>query len=382
MEYCRIESLDEACQWTLSTFKSHPERNQLESYLAALDGRKRRYPALQLNHLANPADDSTAIDDFMLPHLVINDRNEASLAALAINRMAPLAMLNPVSLALPLGVGPGTLAASFGIELDPSCAWSPAHSISLDKALALGAIDPENSGMLPEIKAKIELYKKTFPPEFLIQLPDIQGPFNIAHAVLGDEAFFAPVDEPERFAEFMSRITDFWIQVRHNLLSWIGSERIYPFHQRLCRITECSVNLISAEMYRIHVLPHDLRITNEFGNIHIHPCRGPHVFHVTLDNLPGIKAIETGYIANSAAGAILVEESLAAIANRDIWLMIGQEVPSGAEFEFIVNDLNYYEQTQRLTYIYTCMGLKKKDRPFIRDLHRRLDDYWMQKFVD
>jgi hypothetical protein len=178
----------------------------------------------------------------------------------------------------------------------------------------------------------------------------------------------------------MERIATFWIGVRRTLLRWIGEDRL-PTVAYTARpvLTECSVNLVSADFYRQYVLPHDRRIVEAFGPVHVHPCSGPHVFHVTLDNLPTI-ATEAGYIAQTAAGAISVDEALAAIGNRPIALMIGQELPEGKEYEFIRRDFDRYADNPRLTFGYTGMHWRRKDRRHMRDIHRRLDAYWASKY--
>jgi hypothetical protein len=57
------------------------------------------------------------------------------------------------------------------------------------------------------------------------------------------------------------------------------------------------------------------------------------------------------------------------------FLVIGQELP--ADFaeacDVVRRDLERYPGNRRLLFGYTGMFWRKKDRPAIRDLHRRLD---------
>jgi hypothetical protein len=227
-------------------------------------------------------------------------------------------------------------------------------------------------------RERIARIKELTPPSFRINLPDMQGPFNLVHAMAGDEAFTAPLVEPKKFHAFMGRVTDFWIAAAERLRAWIGLERLRPL-DRWVRICECSVNLVSEEFYREHILPHDLRIARHFGSVRIHPCSGRHVFHATLAHLPSVLATEAGLmLAPMAAPCISVAEALDQISARPIVLSIGQELPADfdAAFGLIRSDLALARSNPRLLFAYTGMYWHKADRPRIRDLHLRLDGLW------
>ncbi|MHB9133238.1 MAG: uroporphyrinogen decarboxylase/cobalamine-independent methonine synthase family protein [Armatimonadota bacterium] len=294
-----------------------------------------------------------------------------------------LRMHNPIRPRIGLGKGTGTLPASFGITLDAELGYTPKGYRPLDEVLAEGMPDPETSGIIPEMREDIATALALTPEWVEIAPPDMQGPFNIAHMILGDDAFLAPLEEPEKFTELMAIITEFFLVVSDNLRRWIGPARFPQFPTNTCRITECSVNMMSAGMYLEHVLPHDLHIAEHFGQIAIHPCSGPHVFKATLHNLPNVVYSEAGYIAKTAAGAISVEEALAEIGDRPIILSIGQELPEDmAEAEAVVRrDLDHARENPRLLFGYTGMLWKKAEEAAIRDLHLRLDEYWYTQVV-
>ena len=290
-------------------------------------------------------------------------------------------MLNPVNRVFGMLIqGPGTFYPSFGIPLNPEAQNSPAFTRSMEIMLRDPVPDPVTSGLLPQIRDKIINLKAHLPVgEFKIAMRHIPGPFNMAHDMIGEEAMLAPIDAPEQFSRLMERITTFLIETRHVLHDWIGEDWLYGV-DRVPTISECSVNLVSREFYEEHILPHDRRIVHAFGEARIHPCSGPHVFHATLENLPNVTYTEAGFIAKTAAGSISVDEALAAIGNKPITLHIGHEPPEGGEYECIRRDLDRYDEHPRLLFGYTGMHWRKKDRPLIRDLHQRLDAYWVEKF--
>ena len=375
-----IKSLVEAMEVFDVVMTRYPERDGVEPFLSALAGRRRRYSGLTLMHLVSPDDTVPCNDDLVLPEVATPQTPEGNLARDIIAMLEPLKLLNPVCPCFATGQGSESMTPSFGIPLNHEMGDTPAFHKSLDQVLSEPPPDPATSGLLPNVHERIDFIKANVGSRFKIGFPGLQGPFNIAHAVLGPEVFTAPYDDETRFHALMERITTFWIGVRRTLIGWIGEEYMPPApYAWKPGITECSVNLVSADFYRRFVLPHDLRIVEAFGPVHIHPCSGPHVFHVTLENLPAV-ATEAGYIARTTAGAISVDDALKAIGKRPIMLAIGQELPEGGEYEFIRRDLDRYAVHRRLTFSYTGMHWRRKDRPCMRDIHRRLDEYWAGKF--
>lgn len=289
--------------------------------------------------------------------------------------------LNPISsLAGGLGKGTGTLPASFGVHLEPTLGFTPMGSRPLDEVLAEGMPNPATSGLMPDMHTMIDAFQALTPPWVKIGPPDMQGPFNIVHMILGDEAFIAPITEPDKFQQLMTLITDFYIAVHKQLQRWIEPRRWPRYPGLVHRIAECSVNMISKEMYLEHCLPHDRRIVDYFGETAIHPCSGPHVFYATLENLPNIVYHEAGFIEKACAGSISVKDAMAAIGERPIILGIGEELPVDFdEAERVVR--GYFDLARkhpRLTYGFTGMYWRQADEPRVLDLHRRLDDYWQR----
>jgi len=376
----KICSLDEAVVFFRDTLAAHPERDALAADRLIEQGRRRKYPVICLNHMNDPADTGSEIDEFKIPDVVTPDTAEGRLAREVVNLLAPLKMDNPVRASFRMGRGTGTLAASFGIPLDPEADYAPRLTRDLAGMLKEPEPDPEKAGLMPEIKERIGFLRSALPEDFKIQFPDMQGPFNLIHAITGNDAFLAPYVQPGEFKEMMARIVRLWLGVRRLLLQWIGPDRLDSiYYDRIC---ECSVNMISPEMYKDHVLDHDRAIAREIGPIHLHHCSGPHVFHTVYETVP-VYSVEAGWCDNAFAGSASVEEVVAAIGPRDICLTIGQELPEDftAARNVVQKHLDLYESHPRIRFQYTGMLWKKKDRTLIRGLHRDLDTYWEKKFA-
>jgi hypothetical protein len=291
---------------------------------------------------------------------------------------APVKMLNPFSPVRGLGKGPGTLPASFCIPLDPELGFTPNGNRPLADIIREGMPCPETSGIFTEMRDDIDVTKALTPSWLKLALPDMQGPFNIAHMILGDEAFITPLTEPDDWKEFMRIVTDFFIAAHQTLTRWIGPDRLctLPFHYH--RIAECSVNMVSREFYLEHVLEYDQRIAGYFGEVAIHPCSGPHVFRATLDNIPNIVYTEAGNMINPmTAGSIKVDEALEAIGARPIMLSVGEEMPAGGEDAVIRRWLGVAARNPRVMCSGFCgLGWKKADESIMRDLHQRMNEYY------
>ena len=59
---------------------------------------------------------------------------------------------------------------------------------NIDELISEGIPDVERSGLIPEIKEKIDIILSYTPKWIKIGFPDMQGPFNIAHMCIGDDA--------------------------------------------------------------------------------------------------------------------------------------------------------------------------------------------------
>jgi hypothetical protein len=341
------------------------------AYEYIMRGENRKYPCIYLNRGPDPT-----AGEILGKNRPKKQTPEERVLEKLKGILSPLKLLNPIKPEIPLGRSVGNLPASFGVQLIPELGYCPKGYRNIDELISEGIPDVEKSGLIPEIKEEIDIILSYTPKWIKIGFPDMQGPFNIAHMCIGDDAFILPYKEPEKFHKFMEIITDFFISFHKKLTEWIPADRYFKFPNNIHRIAECSVNMISPEMYKEFVLPYDKKISQYYGEVAIHPCSGPHVFYVTIRNLPNVVYTEAGYIEKTVAGSISVDDALKEIGTRRIILNIGQELPDGKEEEFIKRDLDRAKENPRLLFGYTGMHWKKKDEKEIIKLHLKLDEYW------
>jgi hypothetical protein len=135
--------------------------------------------------------------------------------------------------------------------------------------------------------------------------------------------------------------------------------------------------MVSRAFYLEHVLRFDRRLVDYYGDVSIHPCSGAHVFHATLNSLPNVVHTEAGtMLSKMTAGSISVDEALEAIGGRPIVLGIGEELPAGRQEAVMRRMFDLAATNPRLTFGFTGHGWKKADEPAMRDLHRRMNDYY------
>ena len=366
------EQITEAAEAFKATLDAHPECRGDLAFEAALAGRPRKHAAFYLGRFP----DLAAGEGKYAPPPPPRTPEERLLDWLK-GAPGPVAKLNPIEAIRTVGKGPGTMAASFGIWLNPEIGFTPHGERPLADVLRDGLPDPETSGVFPEMREDIEATKALTPPWLKIALPDMQGPFNIAHNVLGNEVFLAPLTEPEEWDRFMTLLTDYFIAAHRTLVRWIGPERLATHPVKLHRLAECSVNMVSRDFYLEHVMRFDRRIAEYYGEVAIHPCSGPHVFHVTLEHLPHVVYIEAGRMINPmTAGSIAVDDALAAIGSRPIALAIGEELAAGEEEAGMRRLLGLAARNPRLTFGFCGLGWKRADEPAMRDLHQKMNEYY------
>jgi len=129
----------------------------------------------------------------------------------------------------------------------------------------------------------IQYFKETLPDWIHVYLPDTLGPFEIAHAVYGNNIFYDFYDD-FKFVHYLLKLcTDIYIQITEKLKETLGEEKTSCFHGHALsrgiymrnggtRISEDSATLISPRQIDEFVIPYDRKALEEFGGGFIHFC--------------------------------------------------------------------------------------------------------------
>lgn len=117
--------------------------------------------------------------------------------------------------------------------------------------------------------------------------PDLQGPFDNLHLILGNELFYALYDEPELMHRALDLITQTYIAYRRMIAPYLTGDadegrkcyvhRAIYGGQVVLKEDTATAN-ISEEMYQEFCVPYNTRILNEFGGS-IHFCGARREWH-------------------------------------------------------------------------------------------------------
>lgn len=221
------------------------------------------------------------------------------------------------------GIGddlPATVRANFGTVLiasmfgapveqrednPPWIVHRPGHDISLEQ---IANTDPADfsQGWIPRAAERMQAYHEAFAhfPELQasvrIVLPDLQGPFDNLELIHGSEAFLRLVADPNLVDAALRNLATAQIGLVQYFGQWTTEPDAGFSHQHgfplagnvLLRNDSCI--MVSPEMYRHQIAPHDERVLRECGGGGIHSCGT--ISHLVEEflALPSLRTIDFG----------------------------------------------------------------------------------------
>lgn len=176
--------------------------------------------------------------------------------------------------------GTAQVAAAFGCRMHvpennlPAAGDHVLTNAADAQCLAVPALDAGWYGKLAEWTA---LWKAYLPPGVHIQHPDIQSAFNSAHLIRGNDILTDLYDCPEHVEALLDRVTEFMVAITRHTKAMISDDPHWFFDwgamwKGAARISNCSMQMISPDQYRRHVLPRDIRFFDAVGGGRMHYC--------------------------------------------------------------------------------------------------------------
>jgi hypothetical protein len=187
--------------------------------------------------------------------------------------------------------GIGILSSLFGAGcriLNDTMPWvDPLEPAPLRKAVARGVPDLEQA-LGKRVLDTHQYYRETLAgyPKcsrcIRITQPDLQGPFDIAHLLMGNDVFLAVVDQPDFVHELLAVITGTYVAFRKLIASQLtdgaGDEAVYLhgclFGGKVLIKDDTAIINLSEEMHREFSKRYNDRIFAAFGGGSFHFC-GP-----------------------------------------------------------------------------------------------------------
>ncbi|OGO80992.1 MAG: hypothetical protein A2Y21_00575 [Clostridiales bacterium GWC2_40_7] len=134
-----------------------------------------------------------------------------------------------------------------------------------------------DAGWYGKLKEWTGIWLENIPEGIHIQHPDIQSVFNTAHLIRGNDILLDFYDDPEALDALLDLVTDYMLDLVPYLKEMIGIDKEWFFDwgamwKGSARISNCSMHMISPEMYVRHIFPRDMRFMKGIGGGRIHYC--------------------------------------------------------------------------------------------------------------
>lgn len=180
--------------------------------------------------------------------------------------------------------------------------WLERH-LSLD---AVRELDPETisiGGTFARGLEMIAFFREQLHGVPAIYPMDTQGPFDLAHLIMGDDIFLLMYDEPEAVHQLMRFCTAFLEKLIRRMKEAIGEPLTVTHYQgSICsesfgiRICEDTAVLLAPEQIAEFVIPYSRRLAEVFGGAYCHYCGRNDELTAQLLAEPAFKVINFGQI--------------------------------------------------------------------------------------
>jgi hypothetical protein len=138
-----------------------------------------------------------------------------------------------------------------------------------------------------------------------------QGVLNNAFHIRGQDIFLDMNDKPDFVHCFFSAITEVMIRLAKRVQ---GRQRKSGFYVDQFSVSNCTMNMISPEMYREFVLPYDRRIAGSFERFGVHTCKWDVTPYVeVLKELPDLGYLDMGMMSDMARVRTMFPETRRAV---------------------------------------------------------------------
>lgn len=196
--------------------------------------------------------------------------------------------------------GTAQVAAAFGCRMHLPENNLPAagdHVLSAAADVHNLQVPALTAGWYGKLAEWTAIWKHHLPPGVQIQHPDIQSAFNSAHLILGNDIFTDFYDCPDEVGLLLDKVTDFMLAITPHLKAMISNDPVWFYDwgalwKGATRISNCSMQMISPQLYREHVLPRDIRFFDAIGGGRMHYCGITGAVIDTFFQVPAITGLD------------------------------------------------------------------------------------------
>lgn len=201
--------------------------------------------------------------------------------------------------------GTAITLAAFGLEQNVYPDKMPwlLHHLSLEEALRFTVDDLVPRGSLARALDTVREFQETLQGAVPVYVYDTQGPLGLVHGMLGDELFYAMVDEPEGVHSLCELCTELAIRATrwHKEITGEGEREFHHSNAlvsdtvgiRICDDVSC---VIGGEMSAEFSMPYAARLAHTFGGAFYHYCGKNDALTENVLAHPELRALNFGII--------------------------------------------------------------------------------------
>lgn len=176
--------------------------------------------------------------------------------------------------------GTAQIAAAFGCEVREMPRSLPAcgsHILKEAGDIWNMKLPTLKDGLVPLLDKYTEYYQEHMSPGMVIQHPDVQSSFNSAHLIRGNDILYDFYDDPGALRQLLKMVTDYMILFTEHTKSAISKDKEWfhdsgGFWKGGARISNCTLQIVSPELYEEFIMPEDIRYLKAIGGGAIHYC--------------------------------------------------------------------------------------------------------------
>lgn len=202
-------------------------------------------------------------------------------------------------------MGTGMTLACLGLEqlvFDDRMPWLKSH-LTKQETSALTPEDIEIQGTFEAAMNQMRRFQEVIGDTIPIYCPDTQGPFDLAHLLMGDDLFLECYDDPP----FVHHLLEICLEVGIRTHTWTKQltgeplDRIYHSNSLYAenmgiRTCEDTTALISSDHIEEFAMPYTGRLAAQFGGAWIHYCGRNDNLTEAILQMEEVRGINFGHI--------------------------------------------------------------------------------------
>ena len=225
-------------------------------------------------------------------------------------------------------MGTGTLPACLGLEqrvFEDKMPWLR-ERLTRAQAAKLQPDDIRVRGAFERGLDAMRRVREIMGDALPVYCMDTQGPLDLAHLLIGDDLFYALIDDPPFVHHLMEICLELGIRGHAWMKEVAGEPRDRHYHGNALyaenmgvRICEDTTVMLGPDAVAEFAVPYTRRLAQHFGGAWIHYCgRRDHLTEMMLD-IPEVRGINFGHLPRNKDAHVLEEDMRRVLARGKVY---------------------------------------------------------------